>query len=738
MTLVNVISSIIYTKGFPLREKIQLHVMAVLFLVLLYNSPSGLVLYWTLNNVFSLIKNLFCKLKNPLKVFYFIVVSFFVGFAIYYIFCLTKRTDVTFEKKLLVGASTFCVMLLPLVKRFIQDFVGPQLKSFNQNKKYKNQIFLITCIGLFLLAGIFIPSSLTQSDPVSFSFVDNFTSPLEFLHFPLLQAMGFFLVWIPVVYLLISCSKRNLFTWIMLSIFLIAIINVFILQGNYGFITSALQFTVNIPEVPAVGTLLLDCVVVLGISIATLFLIKCKCFKAIFLTLVLISTSLLVMGISNYISTQKSFKELSISIASSEKNGSEEMISPLFNLSKTEENVLVMLIDMAVGDYAPYVFQELPETKKQFAGFTFYPNTVSSGTVSAAGTFAPYGGYEYTVDNIVDEKNNISHQKTSEVAEILPHLFLKEDFTATMIEVPADYGDTSQPADLEKVMDTIPLVDRIKLNPSLYKNEWKKDNLKEAGKKSILETTLINFSMFRMFPPSFRGGLYTDGYWWKISNFMTERFFDGFMTEYAVLHYLPELTDTTNTKGSFTYFYNATPHMPVDSKYIASSDISSSVVPIQFDDQHTNRLYNANYLTYEALGKFFDYLRANDVYDNTRIILVSDHGGSVYTPSFDEFDIGLRPAHLNCILMMKDFYSSEPIKTDMTFMTNADVPQMALQDIVENPVNPFTGKSLLETEKEDSFTMYQVNGWSKGKIENYNIWNVKENIFDPDNWTRVE
>ena len=47
MTAVNFISSAIYTKGFPLKDKLQLYLMALLFLVLLYDSPSGLVLYWT-------------------------------------------------------------------------------------------------------------------------------------------------------------------------------------------------------------------------------------------------------------------------------------------------------------------------------------------------------------------------------------------------------------------------------------------------------------------------------------------------------------------------------------------------------------------------------------------------------------------------------------------------------------------------------------------------------------------
>ncbi|MBQ3669657.1 MAG: hypothetical protein II920_10590, partial [Clostridia bacterium] len=39
-----------YTKGHPLKEKIQVYGLAAVFLVLLYRSPSGLVLYWLLNN----------------------------------------------------------------------------------------------------------------------------------------------------------------------------------------------------------------------------------------------------------------------------------------------------------------------------------------------------------------------------------------------------------------------------------------------------------------------------------------------------------------------------------------------------------------------------------------------------------------------------------------------------------------------------------------------------------------
>ena len=61
MTLINILSGAVYTRGMPLKSKIQLYGMALVFLVLLYNSPSGLVFYWTLNNTFSLVRNIFGK-----------------------------------------------------------------------------------------------------------------------------------------------------------------------------------------------------------------------------------------------------------------------------------------------------------------------------------------------------------------------------------------------------------------------------------------------------------------------------------------------------------------------------------------------------------------------------------------------------------------------------------------------------------------------------------------------------
>ena len=56
MTLLNVISSIVYSRSFRLRDNTQPFVLAAVFLLFLYDSPSALLIYWSFNNFFSLVK----------------------------------------------------------------------------------------------------------------------------------------------------------------------------------------------------------------------------------------------------------------------------------------------------------------------------------------------------------------------------------------------------------------------------------------------------------------------------------------------------------------------------------------------------------------------------------------------------------------------------------------------------------------------------------------------------------
>jgi membrane protein insertase Oxa1/YidC/SpoIIIJ len=56
MTAINAASVFSYVDD--RSKRMQALALSVLFLVLLYGSGSGLVLYWTTNNLFSLVRNL--------------------------------------------------------------------------------------------------------------------------------------------------------------------------------------------------------------------------------------------------------------------------------------------------------------------------------------------------------------------------------------------------------------------------------------------------------------------------------------------------------------------------------------------------------------------------------------------------------------------------------------------------------------------------------------------------------
>jgi len=57
MTIVNLYAGYLYAKNMNKSERVQLILIAFVFLILLYNLSAALVLYWTMNNVFAIGKN---------------------------------------------------------------------------------------------------------------------------------------------------------------------------------------------------------------------------------------------------------------------------------------------------------------------------------------------------------------------------------------------------------------------------------------------------------------------------------------------------------------------------------------------------------------------------------------------------------------------------------------------------------------------------------------------------------
>lgn len=94
------------------------------------------------------------------------------------------------------------------------------------------------------------------------------------------------------------------------------------------------------------------------------------------------------------------------------------------------------------------------------------------------------------------------------------------------------------------------------------------------------------------------------------------------------------------------------------------------------------------------------------------------------------------------LLMVKDF-NSEGYNVSNEFMTNADVPTIATSGIIENPVNPFTGNLINNSEKtaHDQFVIMSTifdTEVNNGNTYISSVWGSvapNTNPRDKENWT---
>jgi hypothetical protein len=94
----------------------------------------------------------------------------------------------------------------------------------------------------------------------------------------------------------------------------------------------------------------------------------------------------------------------------------------------------------------------------------------------------------------------------------------------------------------------------------------------------------------------------------------------------------------------------------------------------------------------------------------------------------------------NPLLLVKDFGAEGEIRTDDTFMTNADVPTLAMADLIRDPVNPFTEKPIDgNVSKQEKQYITMSHDWDTD-FNNGNVffpatwYTVKDNALDVNNW----
>ncbi len=737
MTLINMVSGTLYTRGLSIRDKIQTYGLALVFVVILYDSPAGLVMYWTMNNIFSLIKNVFYKLKNPIKTLY-IIASILITLFIFWLF--TSQT-LSVKRAVLVSAVFSIVYFTPIIVKVLNWLVNDSLTELINKNKINFTVFTLACLNLTILIGLVLSSKLIAVNPVEFCGIKGYEDPTFFIKNTSMQAVGFFCIWASLIFYLYNNNKKVqvllsfAFTWI----FYCSIINAFIFTGNYGNISTSLIFTTVSSVDSPLKLIFLNIIVVIILGIAIIQLIK---FKKTFI-LNFISTvsmiALLSFGIYNYSLIKGGYKQYKLLSTSKISE-----IKPIFHFSKTGKNVLLLYLDRAQGKYLEEIFNESPELYKQFEGFTFYPQTLSTNGHTLTGSPPCFGGYEYTPEKVNARSDVKLITKTNEALTVLPRIFTEQgnNFSATVTDMP--WANHEWIPDMS-IYDKYPLITGLQTD-SVYNDYWfnsHKEFENLENKEKILKRNLLWYDFFMSAPLALRPAFYNQGNYWSTAE-KNDDFID-FLDGYSVLEYLQNLTDTNcSTENSFICFVNNTTHddyplqAPEYKPVLNVTDKGKSKFSETSD-------YAINAGSLKRVGEWFEYLKMNNIYDNTRIVIVADHGaeGEDFNFIYDEKFEKITPGKYHPLLMFKDFNSRNSLKIDNSFMTNADTPVLLLNGLIDNPINPYTN-NIMASDKEngvcvslsDVFTPLQNKNKYIYSIKPDEWYRVKGNIFDSTNWTQ--
>ena len=685
MTVINLLSGAIYTRGFRLKEKMQLYITALLFLVLLYTSPAGLVFYWTLNNLFSLMKNVVMKLLH-----------------------LPVSSAKTEEKN-----------------------------DTGKKNRTRDLAFLISALSLAVLSGLWITSAAVSDSPLEFSVHGHYADPNLFVYEAFAVALGIFLIWFGLFYLLSDEKKKNIFPVITTIMFVCGLVQMFFFSRRLGNMSNIMVYDFE-PQ-STVGTMIIN-IVVLVLTAAVIYFLQKRFPLTVQKALGILLTGMIGISVFNIVKTERT-----ISANSYVKDDSSyTQIYPSYNLSTKGKNVIIIMLDRALGGYVPYIMDEFPTIRKQFDGFTYYPNTYSYGACTLTGGPALYGGYDFNPFDLEADKEHLQEKLDASI-RFLPYNFSAAGFNCNVFD-PPDYIDLSG-TDLQGFFDDIDNTYSYDTGGVFKTAEQALADYEYLHKWSL--HNYIRHSFYILVPDLLRSILYDDG------NYLSQdkvRQNVVLSEEVKSMELVSEMANITDDDENNLFVYtNLAAHSYAElqlpdfsfkddvdnSGYIDawnSSLKADGAMPLgDMTDKDRFKSYCANVAALRGIGEWMDKLREQGVYDNTRIIIVADHGFYVFAFPQMIYEGGTSFEQFNPMFMVKDF-GSESFSISEDLMSNADTCAIAMDGIIDDPVNPYDGqKAKLKSQEKDGI-VHVTDVHEYADLES-RMYEFHGDVRKPENWT---
>ena len=385
--------------------------------------------------------------------------------------------------------------------------------------------------------------------------------------------------------------------------------------------------------------------------------------------------------------------------------GGTSMEQPLA-LSKTEPNVMIIMLDRFMGGFVEGILQHDKDLSTRLAGFTWYPRTIAAGENSIAGVHPIFGGYDYTPKEM-NAREGVLRDLSVEAYRILPHNFSGHGYVSNIVN-PRGLGFTMA-GDCSYIED-IKGVNCSHVSPDVATKMAEVYNLdiplEELSRSNYAELLVLLGSM-RGAPYSLKHVLNEKGPWKPFMDHSA----GTTLRQWAELKALPLLTATDSSKPNLNIFWNILPHepyfmgpdcLPMPQRFeLSEAELKSRGATSLFEVQHAI----AARCSLLLVADYIDWMKAKGVYNNTKIVIVSDHG--IVGPVRDRSSLARRGGttsrdfvNSRSVLMVKDRSAQGPLQISERFLPNAEVPNLVCQEI-GGCVNPFLDNRAIESAGRD-------------------------------------
>jgi membrane protein insertase Oxa1/YidC/SpoIIIJ len=645
MTAINAIAVFFYVAS-P-RKRRQGWVLAAVFFVLLYRSPSGLVLYWTVNNVYALVRT--------------------------------------------------------LVQRRLHSVAPPSLEQQHRSERLQRvtralgrlrfPIYALSVGTAAALVLVVVPTTIFLTSPGELSIHLN-----QLLYVNASIAMAIVYVAAALYAALTLSWLRTALTVCSLGALALMLIYSYVMPFGYPAMTGLTFEQLPTATLTLVGRVALDAAIVIAVAFVVRTLLLRFGARSMLVGVVLVSVSLGVAATSSILRDRVG--------EAGDVGAQAQMPDRPLRFSRTQPNTLIIFLDRFMGSYVESILAADPQMGERLSGFTWYPRTLAAGENSIAGLHPLLGGYDY-MPLEMNARGKPLRDLSVEAFSILPYNFAHHGYRANVV-APRGLGFTMA-GDCSYLRMKNVFCTHISARIAQRRAEEMHFPLREVSSADYADL-LVLLAAMRSAPYAIKELLHEYGPWREFMNHSAGTTF----REWAELGALPELSQTDAAEPNFNFVSNILPHEP----YYLDESCRPQLQRLQLTDEEARQVGHQSLFSLQhsiaarcalySVADYLDFLKAQGVYDNTRIVIVSDHGikGAVKDNSSRAIAGGTQDniyVRTRSLLLVKDRGTKGALRVSEEFMPNAEVPRIVCTDI-GGCVNPYlNNKPIAANGRDDPF-----------------------------------